>query len=269
MDWQTYGAIAGVLSFFVTLAAEWPKLRRVGIKGILIPVIAGIFIFLVVSQVPLLLIPLGSSSNWVASETPQTQQTPIPDLWQFYVNDIKSTVPDAAVTVDTLKRIAGNIPENVPFLANAEVGLIPYQYTWKILDREGPVFLNAPEGGYAYIAWGFGNIRADGFAYNFPALEDNAYLILAVGKPDDGTSVDLNTALELSDFQPGFAGVNFATPAKGQVFLNREVVNVAWFSQQLWWASSHKSITVSVLDLLTGNRYDYSVDPNTFMWNAR
>jgi len=57
----------------------------------------------------------------------------------IYVDDIKSTIPNAPVTADTLKEIARKIPASVPFLAEAEVGLIPYQYNWRILDREGPV----------------------------------------------------------------------------------------------------------------------------------
>jgi len=197
------------------------------------------------------------------------QPQPTPNLWQFYVDDINSTIPNASVTADTLKEIARTIPSSVPFLAEAEVGLIPYQYTWTVINREGPVALNAPEGGYAYIAWGYGKVKTNQFLFDFPAIEDNAYVILAIGKSDDGTSTDLNTPLQLSDFHAGFAGTNFATPAKGQVFSNRKVVNKAWLSQQLWWASSHTLITVSILDLFTGNRYDYNVDPHTFVWSAK
>ena len=206
-----------------------------------------------------------TSSNPVATPI----NTPTPDLWQFYVDDIKSTIPNAPVTTNTLKGIADKIPSDVPFLAEAEVGLIPYQYTWTILSTEPPVSLNAPEGGYAYIAWGYGIIKTSQFSFNFQAIEDNAYVILAIGKPNDGTSTDLNTPLQLSDFHLGFAGANFAVPAPGQVFPNREVVNKAWLSQQLWWASTHRQITVSILDLLTGNRYDYDVNPSTFKWSTK
>lgn len=195
--------------------------------------------------------------------------TPTLDLWDFYVSDIKSTNPNAQVTADTLKEIGHKIPSNVPFLAEPEVGLIPYQYNWRILDREGPVFLNASEGGYAYIAWGFGNVKANAFSTNFQAIEDNAYLVLVMGKPDDGTPIDLNTPLQLSSFQAGFAGTNFAVPAKGLVSANRKVVNKAWLSQQLWWASSHRLITVSIWDVSNGKRIDYDVSPSNFTWTAK
>jgi hypothetical protein len=194
--------------------------------------------------------------------------TPTPDLWQFYVDDIKSTIPNAPVTADTLKEIARKIPASVPFLAEAEVGLIPYQYNWRILDREGPVFLNAPEGGYAYIAWGYGNVRTNEFSVNFQGIEGNDHLVLVVGKPDDGTPTDLNTPLQLSDFHAGFAGTNFAAPAKGQVFPNRKVVK-AWLSQQLWWAAKHSSITVTIWDVSNGKRFIYGVNPSNFAWIAK
>jgi hypothetical protein len=202
--------------------------------------------------------------------SPTSQPTQKPqDLWQFYVDDIKSTIPDATVSPDTLKDIAGKIPSDVPFLAEADVGLIPYQYTWKIIDREGPLSLNAPEGGYAFVAWGNGSIRANEFYTEFQAIEDNAYLVLVIGKSSDGTSADLNTPLELSDFTPGFSGCNFASPAKGQVFPERRVVNKAWLSQQLWWAASHNLITVSIWDVSIGQRLDYNVNPNDFMWSEK
>ena len=209
-----------------------------------------------------------SPNNPIATELSPTF-TPTPDLWQFYVDDIKSTIPSAPVTADTLKEISYKIPLSVPFLAEAEVGLIPYQYTWSILNTEAPFSLNAPEGGYAYIAWGYGDIETDQFSFNFQAIEDNPYIILAIGKPDDDVSKDLNTPLRLSNFHAGFSGINFAIPAPEQVVPNREVVNKAWLSQQLWWASSHRQITESILDLLTGNRYDYDVNPSTFRWNIK
>lgn len=195
--------------------------------------------------------------------------TPTPDVWQFYVDDIKLQIPSANVTTDTLKEIARKIPSNVPFLAEAEVGLRPYQYNWRILDREGPAFLNAPEGGYAYIAWGFGTVKSNEFSINFQAIEDMPYVILVIGKPDDGTATDLNTSLQLTNFQAGFAGTNFAFPAKGQVFPNRKVVNKAWLSQQLWWAASHRAITVSIWDVSNGKRLDYDVNPTNFTWTAK
>lgn len=213
--------------------------------------------------------PIPPNSELAQLTTPPTP-SPTPklsnDLWQFYVNDVKSTLPNAEITADTLKEIARKIPSNVSFFAEAEVGLIPYQHTWKILDREGPTFLNAPEGGYAYIAWGYGTITTDYFSVSFPAVEDHAHLILAIGNPNDGTHKDLNTQLRLTDYHAGFAGTNFAAPVKEQTFPNRKVVNKAWFAQQLWWASRHRSITVTILDVSNGNYFIYDVNPSSFVW---
>lgn len=203
----------------------------------------------------------------VPQSTPQP--SPTPDLWQFYVDDIKSTIPNASVTADILKDIARKMPASVPFLAEAEVGLIPYQYTWRILDREGPVFLNVPEGGYAYIAWGYGNLATNEFSINFQGMEGNDHLVLVIGKPDDGTPADLNTPLRLSDFHAGFAGTNFAAPANEQIFENRKVINKAWLSQQLWWASKHSSITVTIVDVSNGERFVYDVNPSNFAWTVK
>lgn len=205
----------------------------------------------------------------LALQSPTPMPRPTSDLWQFYVDDIKSTVPNAQVTVDTLKEIARKIPSSVAFFAEAEVGLIPYQHTWRILDREGPAFLNAPEGGYAYIAWGYGTITTDRFSISFPAVEDNGHLVLVVGNPDDGTFKDLNTPLRLTNYHPGFAGTNFAAPAKGQIFANRNVINKAWFAQQLWWASKHRSITVTIWDISNGDQFVYDVNPSNFVWTRK
>jgi hypothetical protein len=216
---------------------------------------------------------LASATKVIPTEKsvlPSTTPTqPTSDLWQFYVDDIKSTVPNAPVTVDDLKNIASNIPSSIPFIANVRIGIIPYQYNWKVLDREGPVSLNAPEGGYAYIAWGFGTITTDRFSISFPAEEDNDHLVLVIGNPEDGTYKDLNTLLRLTEYSPGFAGVNFATPAIRQVNANRNVVNEAWFAQQLWWASKHRSITVTIWDVSNGKRFIYDVNPSNFVWTKK
>jgi hypothetical protein len=189
-------------------------------------------------------------------------------LWQFYVDDIKKSVPNASVTAETLKGIAAKIPESIPYFAEAEVGLIPYQYNGNIVDRPGPVSLNAPEGGYAYISWGSGKIKANEISVDYQWSEGNVYLVLVIGKPDDGTPMDLNTSLELSDFSSGNVYTNFAFPAPGQVFRG-PIINKAWFSQQLWRAQRNNLITVSILDLHTLERVDYKVEPATLTWSTR
>lgn len=220
--------------------------------------------------------PLSQPTHTAAPPVPPTQvtfQSLAPtsqptSLWQFYVDDIKSSVPNAQVTADTLKEIARKIPSDIKFFAEAEVGLIPYQHTWRILDREGPSFLDAPEGGYAYISWGYGVITAGEFSVSFAAKQDRAHLILVIGNPDDGTFVDLNTQLRLTNYLAGFAGVNFAAPAEEQTFPDRSIVNKAWFAQQLWWASKHRSITVTIIDVSSEDVFTYDVDPRSFEWTA-
>ena len=81
------------------------------------------------------------------TEQPTPQQQTTSDLWQFYVDIIKESAPNAPVTVETLKSIAAQIPISNPYFAEVDVGLVPYQYNGNIIDREGSVSLNAPEGG--------------------------------------------------------------------------------------------------------------------------
>ena len=198
--------------------------------------------------------------------TPQLE--PTPDLWQFYVDDIKESVPNASVTSETLQGIAAQIPASIPYFAEAEVGLIPYQHNGNVVDRAGPVPLNVPEGGYAYISWGNGRIRTNEISIDYRWSEGNIYLVLIIGKPDDSTSADLNTSLELSDSSSANVYTNFAFPAPSQVF-HRAVINKAWFSQQLWWAQGNNAVTVSIVDLGTRTRLDYNVDPESLTWSAQ
>lgn len=206
-----------------------------------------------------------SPNNPIATELSPTF-APTPDLWQFYVDDIRKSSPNASVTTEILKNIAAQIPASVPYFAEAEVGLIPYQYNGNVIDRAGPVSLNTPEGGYAYISWGNGKIATNEITVDYQWAEGNAYLVLIIGKSDDGTSADLNTSLELSEFSSGNIYTNFASPAPSQVF-QRSIINKAWFAQQLWWAQKNSLITVSIVDLNTSNRLDYKVDPANFAWN--
>lgn len=209
--------------------------------------------------------PTVFQSNTPSNSVVAPTNAPAPDLWQFYVDDIRKSAPNASVTVETLKNIAAQIPAGVPYFAEAEVGLIPYQYNGNIIDRAGLVSLNTPEGGYAYISWGNGKIATNEITVDYQWSEGNAYLVLVIGKSDDRTSADLNTSLELSEFSSGNIYTNFASPAPSQVF-QRSIINKAWFAQQLWWAQKNSSITVSIVDLNTSNRLNYKVDPANFAW---
>lgn len=210
--------------------------------------------------------PTVFQSNAPSNSVVAPTNAPTPDLWQFYVDDIRESAPNAPVTAETLKNIAAQIPGSVPYFAEAEIGLIPYQYNGHVIDRAGPVSLSTPEGGYAYISWGNGKIATNGITVDYQWSEGNVYLVLVIGKPDDGTSADLNTSLELSEFSSGSIYTNFAFPAPSQVF-HGSIINKAWFAQQLWWAQKNSSITVSIVDLNASDRLDYKVDPANFAWN--
>jgi len=204
-------------------------------------------------------------ANQPTQEPPPAQQ-PTPDLWQFYVDDIKKSVPSSAITTEDLKNIAAQIPASIPYFAEAEVGIIPYPYNGNIVNNESTVSLNTPEGGYSYISWGSGKIETNEIAVEYQWLDGNIYLVLVIGKSDDNTSEDLNTLLRLSAFSSGNVYTNFATPPGGQE-LGMSVINKAWFAQQLWWAQKNNMITISIVDLGSQSRLDYKVDPTSLQWN--
>jgi hypothetical protein len=79
MDWQTLGAIAGVLSFFVMLAAEWNKLRHLGLQRLIVPLLVGTVIFLAVSQVPVIVVFLSGTPPQTPPLVQQSTQ-PAPQL---------------------------------------------------------------------------------------------------------------------------------------------------------------------------------------------
>ena len=212
---------------------------------------------------------VGCSAAPQPTPTATLQPTPSPeptvDLWQFYVDDVKKGVPNASITVETLKTIAAQIPADNPYFAEAEIGITPSQDTGKVISEAGPVSLNAPEGGYTYLSMGYGKVAAGAMKFDYEGADGNVYLVLVVGKPEDGTATDLKTSFELSDFPSGSVYTNFASPASGQA-LPEPIINQAWFAQQIWWAQSNKSITVSIVDLNTGDRLDYKVDPKSLAW---
>jgi|GEM_PF-2713447 len=215
---------------------------------------------------------VGCSPAPQPTPTATLQPTPSPeptvDWWQFYVDDVKKAIPSASITVEDLQTIGAQIPASIPYFAEAEVGIVPSQDTGKVVDSAGPASLDAPEGGYTYLSMGYGKIAAGTLALDYEGVEGNVYLVLVVGQPDDGAATDLKTTFELAEFPSGSVYTNFAAPAPGQT-VQGPIINKAWFAQQLWWARTNPLITVSIVDLKTGQRTDYKVTAPSLTWKDK
>ncbi len=85
--------------------------------------------------------------------------------------------------------------------------------------------INAPEGGFTYIAVGSINLVHDGYSLNLFPQDGNIYLIIVRGLPDDDTDLDLNQQVWANDYPRGF-GIYSPMPYGAYVSLE-------WFIQQI------------------------------------
>lgn len=119
-----------------------------------------------------------------------------------------------------------------------------------------------PEGGYAYIAIGAVTLNHKGARLNLYHQENNIYLIIIRGNPDDGTSADLNEIVLATDYVRG-AGIYSPMPSGAYVSLG-------WFLQQI--QASYRDpncgrgcqkVTIVIVDLPTHSyRMWQTSDPN-------
>lgn len=213
---------------------------------------------------------------YLDTPTPETT-TMTCDLFRYFAQDIVNSIPGLNVDqIGTeLSSIASKIPADVPFDSKGCYGLIPNPATGQVIAEEGPINWNSPEGGFGYLSTGNVNVKFGESQYNLPYIKNNVHLVFAVGKADNHAPDDLNTTLDLSQYPAGHMYANLASPQQGGNYQNREVIDQAWFAQQLWWASQSGSncgvgcestITVSFIDVETGGIKIYEVNPSTFDW---
>jgi len=228
-------------------------------------------------QAPALATALAPLSRQYPLLTPEAPALAQCDLFKYFAKDIVSSIPGLNVDqIGTeLSSIASKIPKDVPFDSKGCYGLIPNPATGQVIPEKGPIKWNSPEGGYSYLSTGNVRVKFGKSQYNLPYIPNNVHLVFAVGKPDDHKANDLNTTLELDNYPAGHMYANLASPQQGGNYQNREVIDQAWFAQQLWWASQSGSncgvgcestITVSFIDVETGGIKIYEVNPSTFKW---
>lgn len=110
---------------------------------------------------------------------------------------------------------------------------------------------NAPEGAYLYVAVGAMSLTYDGARLSLLHQDENIYLVIVRGLPDDGGPADLNQIVMLGDYVRG-AGIYSPMPAGAYVSLG-------WFEQQIVNAGNDPNCggdgceraTVVVVDLKT------------------
>lgn len=224
------------------------------------------------------------ASAGIGTPIPPYLNTPTPettamtcDLFNYFAQDIVNSIPglDVGQIGTELSAIASKIPEDVPFDSKGCYGLIPNPATGQVIAEQGPINWNSPEGGFGYFSTGNVRVKFGETQYNLPYIPNNVHLVFAVGKTDNHASDDLNTTLDLSQYPAGHMYANLASPQQGSDYQDREVIDQAWFAQQLWWASQSGSncgvgcestITVSFIDVETGGIKIYEVNPSTFEW---
>lgn len=90
------------------------------------------------------------------------------------------------------------------------------------------------QGGYAFLEWESGNVDfGDGTSWNVDHREDTVHQTYIIGKPEDGSSEDLRTVLELSDVVDAIY-FNRVSPGPRPASAGRDLVNREWLAQQLW-----------------------------------
>jgi len=132
---------------------------------------------------------------------------------------------------------------------------------WDYLSAETTP-INVPEGGYTYVAVGHMKVEYEDIILELPWRQENIYLVIFRGIPDDGTDVDLNSQVWLGDYPRGF-GIYSPMPSGAYVSLG-------WFEQQVTNVSNSPNCgadgcehaTVVVVDLATKTYRMWRVDPN-------
>ncbi len=108
-----------------------------------------------------------------------------------------------------------------------------------------------PEGGYTYIAVRVVTFTHDGAQLKLLYQENNIYLIIVRGNPDDGTSTDLNEIAMTTDYVRS-AGIYSPMPSGAYVSLGWMLQQVAAsFDDDPNCGRGCEKVTVVIVDLPT------------------
>ena len=161
--------------------------------------------------------------------TTTTTEAPKLNLHALFAADIVSGIPtlDPVQVEAELRYFDSTFPEGLINVALAEnSGLIAHSATGEVIPVLPPAYRNASEGGAWYGSWGKGKVSFDGRTYEFPNKVDNVYQTFVIGRPDDSTSEDLNTTIELTEYKAGHFYTNHLVPSHGEIIQDGRVINV-------------------------------------------
>ncbi|MFH1827368.1 MAG: hypothetical protein ABH812_03000 [bacterium] len=185
----------------------------------------------------------GSTSPTTITEAPTTTtEIPKQDRFRYYAKDFQEAYPELSVGQITteLKHISGLVSQIDPlnFIANeTNSGIERDPENGHVIDYEGPITINVPEGGYAYLSHGHGTLTApDGFQIELPWKENNVYLTYIRGVQDDRSSEDLNQGWKFEDFATGFVWKQHAADTR-HIDTQGQIINLEQISQDVLYAA--------------------------------
>lgn len=225
-----------------------------------------------------------TTTETTVPETTTTTEAPKLNLHALFAADIVKGIPtlDSVQVEAELRYVDSTFPEGLINVALAEnSGLIAHPTTGEIIPVLPPAYRNASEGGAWYGSWGEGKVSFDGRTYEFPNKVDNVYQTFVIGRPDDSTSEDLNTTIELTEYKPGHFYTNHLVPSHGEIIQDGRVINREWLAQQIWYGINGgtndgvgaKTVTLDFINAVTGEQTRWIVtgtftgtDPATIVW---
>lgn len=197
-----------------------------------------------------------SSSTTEGTTTTSSSTTSIPeqgnpdtgteqpeDRFAYYAQDYQEAYPYLTKEqIETELRFVATISADIDplnFIADLpNSGIERDPENGHVVDYEGPITVNVPEGAYAYISHGHGVLIApNGFRIVLPPQENNVYHTYIRGVADDGTSTDLNQGWKFSEFATGFVWKQHAADTRHVANHDGQIINLEQHAQDLLYAA--------------------------------
>ncbi len=175
--------------------------------------------------------------------SPDTGAEQAEDRFTYYAQDYQEAYPYLTIEqIETELRFVATLSADIDplnFIADLpNSGIERDPENGHVVDYEGPITVNVPEGAYAYISHGHGDLIApNGFKIELPWKENNVYHTYIRGVADDSTSTDLNQGWEFSEFAVGFVWKQHAAATRHVTIQDGQIINLEQHAQDLLYAA--------------------------------
>lgn len=166
------------------------------------------------------------------------------DRFAYYAQDYQEAYPNLTKEqIDTELRFVARISADIDplnFIADLpNSGIERDPENGRVVDNEGPITVNVPEGAYAYLSHGRGVLIApNGFRIELPWKESNVYHTYIRGAANDNTSTDLNQGWEFSEYAIGFVWKQHAADTRHIAIEDGQIINLEQHAQDLLYAAT-------------------------------